>query len=987
MFERKKKTLFAVTVLALILLISAAAGSVIADSGDRYRIILRYYDPIQITYGIKYPVGDSRGEWSGPEDVPIGGAGVPGAGKYEINPFISAQIYCVDPFTAFHSRVSDHDGSFDWTGGTMADIVYGYVSVAPWNMSGAMQANSGAVRWVAANGYRGQYNYGKPDSDPESVESIRRLNAMYPDIGPIDREIAVMATKVAVWKLVTGDSIKILKTTLDGRASKRETFDALVSALTADSLKSIQPGREPIPNEASVTVYNVNITEASGASYDEGIDATYDYFGPLSVSAALENAHAGGLSDMERVYLTVSGASSDGVRLVSVKSADPEVDLKYGRLFGTDRNERYITGTTGKASGNVWTSDLFYLAIPKNRAPARGDQLTMKAMAMVPNVQVAASTPVVYAFAHEGVQDWNAIQAFIGGASEGAAVDLYAEDSWYTGTTSLGDLYISKQVENARPDNSDRLFTFAVYYGSAGDDPARLNLTDYPVLGAFGADREENTFTLKNGGMALIRDLPAVVYGGDGDPQYEYNYWVEEIGLESDQNYGVPRFDVAIGKPQSSVNGYITESFKLDDSEGTPLAYVSVTNTYEINTGTITLSKRLAGTPADWGVDSGTVFTARVKDVTDTANEYYIRFELQPDGTYKAVGDSGSPTASNDTRELVRFTAARPVVLTDLWANRVYRVEETYAENCVTSYEGNGVSFPQSGSMNVAVTNTYDTKKYEKPGAYDLRITKTVTGTGSQTQLFEFEVINKATSVPLSFKSLNDENTIGVAVEISGSPDGRIGGENNTVIRLSHGETAMIRELPPGEYIVRELDPGRAYTTTHRVGAGSLVGALETAPFTLSGDITVAFINNIPTETEPRQPYIPYTPVVPNEPNKPNTPEKPDEPNEPVINDVPDEPDSPDVPDTHGEPEDNDSSEESQEHNIPEELDSYGSADEFYDTGEIEIDLDSDTQTGNGSPQTGDSRNSLAAVIMLILGAVCAAGFFVVSRRGATLPH
>jgi hypothetical protein len=124
----------------------------------------------------------------------------------------------------------------------MADTVTGYVSAAPWVMSGVMQKYGEAVRWLAANGYRGIYNYGKADNDPESMASVARLNAMFPGIGTIDREIAVMATKVAIWKTVAPGSIDVVKTTLDANPARRKTFDDLTEALIKEAEKTMLPG-------------------------------------------------------------------------------------------------------------------------------------------------------------------------------------------------------------------------------------------------------------------------------------------------------------------------------------------------------------------------------------------------------------------------------------------------------------------------------------------------------------------------------------------------------------------------------------------------------------------------------------------------------------------------------------------------------------------------------------------------------------------------
>ena len=132
---------------------------------------------------------------------------------------------------------------------------------------------------------------------------------------------------------------------------------------------------------------------------------------------------------------------------------------------------------------------------------------------------------------------------------------------------------------------------------------------------------------------------------------------------------------------------------------------VDVINTYEHGTGILSINKNLSGFYTNWGIDNNTIFKARVKDVTDGN---YIYFYLQEDGTYYADGNNNSSVPTGDTREIVEFTARNGAILTNLWANQVYLVEEIGNENYHTTYFGNNVSFPEGGNMSVTVNNFWD---------------------------------------------------------------------------------------------------------------------------------------------------------------------------------------------------------------------------------------------------------------------------------------
>jgi len=413
---------------------------------------------------------------------------------------------------------------------------------------------------------------------------------MFPSIGTIDREIAVMATKVAIWKTIAPDSVSIDSTTLDGNAAKYATFDALWRGLVSKADEAMKNPGTPIPGQVNVTEFALEIIEVPGSPYYDNNNTNYNFIGPLYVEARLINAASGTTTlNPGKVFLSPSGLNTSGVRLVSDITSEPTLTgflLPSDNLYGTNRNEQYITGGDVPVA-NTWESSEFYVAIPKSRTvPPRSDQILVTAMAKAPDVDVVNGTPVVFAFQRSGPsprQDWNAIQAFIGGASGAGQVDLFAEARWNSGKTTLGELYVYKKVENGDNSNTNDTFTFSIYYNTADrgapaptlDRNKRLNFNDFTVVGV--SNYTSNSFTLKNEGIAIISGLPMEVnVDGLGSQFYEYYYWIEET---SKSGYGTPHFEIDLGKPDTmSVDGYLFGPFQLDDDK-IDLAFVTVTNT------------------------------------------------------------------------------------------------------------------------------------------------------------------------------------------------------------------------------------------------------------------------------------------------------------------------------------------------------------------------------------------------------------------------
>ena len=521
-FKRVYVLVLAIVLSGGMLLSAGAIPAYGASNSSTFTTKMKFYDKVKASYEYNYTNGDV---WTSSADIPIGGASNGNGTKF-------SQVYCIDPFVPYHSladsttwagpTAKDYEGN-TW-GATTTDTKGSYVTVAPWEMSGEMQKNAELVSWLVLNGYRGDFRNESGD-ESESKASVKRLNDLYATEvgGAIDKTTALMATKISIWKAVTddgnGNSIQVTDTSLDGIPGARSKLDKLVAALVRDA-KADRPVGGVAP--ASHLDLHIDNTHIDVLNHHDG----YYYYGPLTVTA-----DGDGASKVSEAFLTASGfdTKSAGVEFVTTTGpVDIGTPLDSGDLYGTNQSAQYIEG---HPSADTWTSDPFYLRVPDTRA-LQLDQLSIKAMSKAPDITVTQGTPVFLVNEEDGIQDWNAVQAFAGAAEQDTTVDLYAEDSVRTNNeVNLGQLYIQKQVENDTPIASDenQAFTFKVYYqyhsANTQEDidfshATELNLTDHPVNGAVSVDPDNNTFTLKNGGLALIDNLP----------MDDYYYWVVEVG-------------------------------------------------------------------------------------------------------------------------------------------------------------------------------------------------------------------------------------------------------------------------------------------------------------------------------------------------------------------------------------------------------------------------------------------------------------------------
>jgi pilin isopeptide linkage protein/LPXTG-motif cell wall-anchored protein len=159
---------------------------------------------------------------------------------------------------------------------------------------------------------------------------------------------------------------------------------------------------------------------------------------------------------------------------------------------------------------------------------------------------------------------------------------------------------------------------------------------------------------------------------------------------------------------------------------------VTVINTFNSGVGSLIVSKQLAGSYGDWGVNDATVFRARVLDL----DEGFVYFRVQPDGTYESFGNSGSDIPSGNTYELISFTKQTSAILTNLEPNRRYELIEIHdsqaSYNTTYSYTDRGTvndsfaRFSATQNATATITNSY------AHGVGNLMLRKALTGFPSE---------------------------------------------------------------------------------------------------------------------------------------------------------------------------------------------------------------------------------------------------------------
>ncbi|MDR2213009.1 MAG: Cys-Gln thioester bond-forming surface protein [Pseudomonadales bacterium] len=404
------------TLLAVAAGPSVVAAQVLPGGTGPYTVDVTYDDSIVIDYRI-------NGTWHR-SHVSVRGA-YETANSANI---ISSQLYCLDPNVPYRIYANAAPGS----SGVANYFMSGYTVVSlpdspptmpqSWNPVDWNALDWDAINWLVINGYRGDY-YG---NDAESQASVDRLQGYYPSLGGgITAKIAMMATKAAIWTIVGGSTFELLFPPFLS-STEQTVFMALVSNMVA-SATTAATTVPPAPSEFRLTL------DESGATLGAP-SGGYRYYGPITATAEVDNP--GILLTppiLDKIFLILSGTDTAGIELVHVVGG---ASLPIDSLYGTTTPTPYISGTPiafTNTGGNIWRTDnpdpnsTFYLKIPATRALGNNG-LAIDAVAGIDDQPLAlGGTPLIFIYENNLQQDWDAIQPFIGMASNDDKAIAYAQ--------------------------------------------------------------------------------------------------------------------------------------------------------------------------------------------------------------------------------------------------------------------------------------------------------------------------------------------------------------------------------------------------------------------------------------------------------------------------------------------------------------------------------------------------------------------------------
>ncbi|MDR2133346.1 MAG: Cys-Gln thioester bond-forming surface protein [Clostridiales Family XIII bacterium] len=489
---KRSLSLLSAAVLLAALLPRAAAPAFAADVVDtnKYTVKLSYDDNIQINYQHREGVAIDDW-WRGNGDIPLGGASLGGAAG------AIPQLYCVDAAVPFHSRVSAMGGASAWQGGKSTDTVPNYVVASPETLPDKLKTHWNELAWLAVNGY----------SDSASLTAMRtRYSNLADNTGSLkdfDYDVAVMATKVAVWHFTNPDVAYFstnffAKSIMEANKTKKppqdtpsgvkhRQFVALAKRLVEDATAyAANPAGTPLnlpQMELAIENNTILNTVVDGITYR----------GPYKIVGN------GALTSDDLVFLEMDGPEGSGFAPIGFYTKNQ------------DDSFAPIPGDLQKYGGNykgpgIRTGQEFYIGVP---AGVSLDGLSMTALARA-TTKATTETPVVLVHQNPatGAQDWKAVQAFIGLANAGVEITVYGQ-AVLPMSSDTGEIKIYKVVYDTALHNAEFSFKLTDDKGNPVDLarslPTSLNLTI--------VNPSEGIFRLQAaGGGSQITGLPLGEY-------------------------------------------------------------------------------------------------------------------------------------------------------------------------------------------------------------------------------------------------------------------------------------------------------------------------------------------------------------------------------------------------------------------------------------------------------------------------------------------
>ncbi|MDR1765750.1 MAG: Cys-Gln thioester bond-forming surface protein [Lachnospiraceae bacterium] len=494
------------------------AGPAPAQDPNIYTLVLQYTDAIQLRY--RHLTGGSIDSWwVGTGDVPVGGAYLGGPNGTQVIP----QVYCVDAAVPFHSWVNG-DGQASYGAGTShetgrnplpathgftTDVAPGYVVAAPNQIPTRLAAHWQQLSWLVSYGY----------SDAASMAYLTTIplsdgRGPLPNLTTADYDVAVMATKTAVWHYTNPDVAYISTGFLTESGGdpdspngiKHRQFNALMQELIARAdAYALSPTPDPLYSPAPLQIafdYFGAGTAANPAPTYSGTDSIY---GPYSV----RDVNAIGIT--ERVFLSMADTSNPGgASVVFLSNAGTDASPSPGAPLPLDLPAYGSNDPSPLMGPGVQVGEKFYIKAPTT-LPLHGLSIngyTRAAGVSADPLRPTMRVPVVLVNQDlaTGAQDWEAVQAFIGAAD--SPVTVYGATAQLL-TEMPNELTVSKEsLQGAGP--GPYLMFLSDYLGMPVD---LSTLTVSPASMASNVvDAQNGMFLLSGGDIIQFSGLPFGTY-------------------------------------------------------------------------------------------------------------------------------------------------------------------------------------------------------------------------------------------------------------------------------------------------------------------------------------------------------------------------------------------------------------------------------------------------------------------------------------------
>jgi hypothetical protein len=595
---------------------SGDSSYVYADDADTFDAVVNYDDKIQITYNVLNP----DGTWaSGPGDIQLGVLKDRGGNT------VIRQLYCAAATVVFHkSPLDTHPSEY-------VDQVSGYVIATPDTANLSSRApnfwnNRNQIMWLLANGY-----YGDDAGLSVNNASVQSLRSRYPNLSPADTpisaEIALMATKIAIWRY-SDPTVSILSTSLSEN-DQRKMYN-LMKALIADA--NAHASDPPIGMQMNLVIDNVDARFVAGSS----LSTDHYYYGPLK---AYSTNPAIAAAQTDKIFLSLSGRNHGSIDFVKDVNGSPSAialdkDVEYG----------YSVNSYNPKIPYVKSGETFWLKVPEIDSYQDLSGIAVNASARANSVTYTQATPQLVVYGEtDGVHDWTIVQAFVGLMDKGAKGDIYGEAQLgLHGGVPLqpGHVSVSKIMLDI-DGNIVRPTTGASFTVSLIATPAGLGQNYKFTLDA--SNHWTSTAAVSDGAYRIKEDE---------DPKYK----IEAYSSDDDITISRSAIDASVAASTAAIwvrnqqkSGKVRITKTVVDAAGNPVTPL------DRDLFVIKLKADNSTTPASFGIQGGAFNGAQyvTSDIPLPVGEYEVseisdkRYSLDPGSDRKITVEPDKTTSVN----------------------------------------------------------------------------------------------------------------------------------------------------------------------------------------------------------------------------------------------------------------------------------------------------------------------------------------------------